>query len=210
MKLNQVLPGIVIIIMFAAAFFLYPQLEEPIIIHWDAKGDPDGYASKFTGLFLIPLLTLLIYLLFLAIPKIAVFKQNIMSFKEYYRWFIVVFVIFMAFVYFTTLLQNIGTEIPIQTLIIPAIAILMYIIGMFLPHTKRNFFIGIRTPWTLSNDKVWKKTHQVAAPLFKVYAVTILLGLLVPDYILWFILLPLAFLILFILVYSYKLYAKIS
>ena len=75
-------------------------------------------------------------------------------------------------------------------------------------QAKRNFFIGIRTPWTLSSDYVWNETHRIGGTLFIISGFLALLGALFPGYALWLLLIPLFASVIFTFVYSYVLYQR--
>ena len=77
-----------------------------------------------------------------------------------------------------------------------------------MPSIKRNFFIGIKTPWTLASERVWKKTHEMGGKVFMGTAVLILVGMLFPDYTIWFMLVPLLGGIGWIFIYSYLEFRK--
>ncbi|NMC78094.1 MAG: SdpI family protein, partial [Chloroflexi bacterium] len=83
-----------------------------------------------------------------------------------------------------------------------------YAIGGLLGKAKRNFFIGIRTPWTLSSDFVWQQTHRRGALLFKIAGVVILVGMLLPQYAMWIMLSACMVAALYTIVYSYWLFQR--
>ena len=90
---------------------------------------------------------------------------------------------------------------------LPALGLLFIFMGQLISKAKRNFFIGIRTPWTLSSDTVWNQTHRVGGKLFMAAGVLALLGAFFPDAAIWFVMLPIFGVTIFTMVYSYFLYA---
>ena len=150
-----------LVISFLLAIALYPVMPDPMPSHWNAAGEIDGYMSKFWGLFLMPLITLGLVLLFIAIPRIDPLKANIAQFIESYNLMVVFFVVYMLYVYILTLLAAWGVAFNMSTMLLPAMGLLFIVIGFLIGKAKRNFFIGIRTPWTLTSDTVWAKTHQL-------------------------------------------------
>lgn len=88
-------------------------------------------------------------------------------------------ILFLAYVYFLTIIWNLGQTFNFGVALMPAISILIFMIGVFLGKTKRNYFIGIRTPWTLASDKVWDKTHKFGSKLFKLAGALSILSLLI-------------------------------
>ena len=198
----------IILISFAVGIYFYPQMPEEVASHWNSQGQVDDYMSKFWGVFLMPIFLLGIFLLFILIPKIDPLKENIEKFRKYYDGFIVLISLFLFYVYMLTILWNKGLRFDIGYLLIPAMAILFYYIGIMMENAKRNWFIGIRTPWTLSSEKVWDKTHKIGGKLFKVSGAIILLGVLLPKYMILFILVPVIFTSLYTIIYSYSEYQK--
>ncbi len=169
-----------IVLCFAAGAYFYAAMPELMASHWGSDGNANGYMPKFWALFLMPIITLAMFLLFLVLPKIDPLKENYAKFGNYYDKFISAFVAFMAYIYALTVLFNNGIEFNMTAAIMPAMAILFYFIATILENTKQNWFIGIRTPWTLSSEKVWDKTNKLGAKIFKIIAIlslaTIFLG----------------------------------
>jgi uncharacterized membrane protein len=134
--------------------------------HWNAAGEVDGYGSTFMGLYFLPILTMGISLLLVFLPGIDPMKANIETFRSDYNRFILVFAGFMYYIYSLSLAWNLGWHFSMNAAIAPAFGLFFVLTGMMVRKAKRNFFIGIRTPWTLANDVVWDKTHQLGGKLF--------------------------------------------
>ncbi|MBN1386194.1 SdpI family protein [Candidatus Woesearchaeota archaeon] len=208
MRKTSIAMIIMIIIPFIAGIIIYPKMPDQVASHWNTQGEVNGYMSKFWGLFLMPFVSLALFILFLILPMIDPLKNNIKKFRSYFDAFILLMIIFMAYIYALTIMANLGKEFNMTLAMIPALAILFYFTGILLEKSKRNWFIGIRTPWTLSSDKVWDKTHRLGAILFKISAVIILTALVFPDYVVWLILVPILASAIIPLVYSYIIYPK--
>jgi len=172
------------------------------------KGEVDGYISKSWASFLMPIISLVLVLLFLFIPKIDPFKENIKKFKGYFEGFIIIILLFLLYIYLLTIFWNLGFRFDMNYFMIPAFALLLYYAGILVEKAKRNWFIGIRTPWTLSSEQVWDKTHKLGAKLFKASAVIVLLGMLFVDYVFYFVIIPIIALLVFSFLYSYLEYQK--
>ena len=201
---------LIIILSFVIAIYAYQTIDgDKVASHWNAKGEVNGYMSKFLGVFLFPLILIGLYLVFLVIPKIDPLKKNIEKFRKYYDIFILAIMLFMFYVFILTLLFNLGYSFNMKTMLMPTIGLLFFGIGMFMKKLKRNWFIGIRTPWTISNDEVWKKTHLLGAKLFKLLGIIIFLGIFFRKYLLWFILVPVIISVVWLFAYSYLEYRKI-
>lgn len=209
MRVQDVLSWFVVVACFIVAVGFSARVPEVMAVHWNAEGVADGYSGKVVGLYLFPVIILGLWLLFLAIPKIAVYKKNIADFTPYYVNLRLLFILFLAGTYVVTLLWNLGYDFNIGHYIIPAMAILFYYIGHIMKFLKRNYFIGVKTPWTLSSDEVWDKTHLLASKIFRSAAVLMLLALFYPSKPFLFIL-PLIVGALYMIVYSYWIGRKVQ
>jgi len=109
--------------------------------------------------------------LFAVIPRIDPLRENIAEFRSYYDWFVVIFTIYMFVVHAGVVAFNLGYEFDFTYLILVAAAGLFYYSGVVLTHAKQNWFVGIRTPWTLSSEEVWARTHALGGRLFKLTAI---------------------------------------
>ena len=210
MKPIQIISLFVILISFVIGADLYSQMPDMMASHWNAQGDVNGYMSKFWGLFLMPIFALAIFLLFLVIPKIDPLKANIKKFEKYFDGFVLLFILFFSYVHILTILWNIGIKFNMTYSILPAMGILFYYIGILMKNAKRNWFIGIRTPWTLSSDIVWGKTHKRGAKLFKIAGVIALLGIFAGESAVYFILIPIMCAAIYPIIYSYFEYQKLK
>jgi len=198
----------VIVFSFIAAGFFYQMMPEMMASHWDASGQVNGYMQKFWALFLMPMITLVIYSLLLFLPKIDPLKANYAKFGEYYDGFLVAFVVFMEYVYALTIFFNKGIQFNMTVALIPAMAVLFWTIGLILDKTRQNWFIGIRTPWTMSSEKVWDKTNKLGAKLFKIIAVLSLAAMFFGDNGLAVFIISIMVAAFYLVIYSYIIYKK--
>ena len=205
---------IVVLLMLVAAtlagLLLWNHLPEQMASHWNINDQVDGYMSKFWGVFMMPLITLGMFVLFLVIPSIDPLKANIAQFREAFNLFIVLMVAFMLYIYGLTLAWSLGyTGFRMSSSMLPAIGLLFIFIGFMLRQAKRNFFIGIRTPWTLSSDRVWNKTHQIGSTLFIVAGLLAVIGSIFGGTTaFWMLMVPIFGSTIFLVVYSYVLYKQ--
>ncbi len=209
-RTTTILVLLLILIATAAGLLLWNQLPDQMASHWNVNDEVDGYMPKFWGVLLMQLITLGLFGLFLIIPIIDPNKANIAEFRESFNLFIVLFVVFMLYVHALTLAWSLGyTGFRLSTMLLPAMGLLFIFIGFMLRRAKRNFFIGIRTPWTLSSDTVWEKTHQLGAILFMASGVLAFIGGLFGGMTaFWLLFIPLIGSVVFLLVYSYVLYQR--
>jgi len=199
--------GIILLSLIISIYF-YPQMPEKIASHWNAQGQVDGYISKFWGLFLIPFILIGLAILFLVIPRIDPLKANIEKFRKYYDEFVILFFIFILSVHFQVILWNFGVRISPNVIFPIGIGILFFYVGILCENAKRNWFIGIRTPWTLSSERVWEKTHKIGGKLFKIAGIITFLGVFFQSYTLFFILVPVISVAVYTIIYSYLEYQK--
>ncbi len=157
-----------ILAIFVVAAWLYPQLPESVPSHWNARGEIDGYMSKPWGVFLMPIITLAIYLMFFALPLISPHGFRMEKFTGVVRVFQTVMVLFMSLVTVTTLLAARGDAVPLSNITLGAVGMLLVVLGNYMGKIRKNFFIGIRTPWTLASDEVWARTHRLGGWTFSI------------------------------------------
>jgi uncharacterized membrane protein len=198
-----------VVIGSLVGILLWNRLPDPMASHWNFNDEVDGYIPRLWGVLLMPLITVLMLGIFLVVPKIDPLKANIAQFREAFNLFIVLIIAFMVYVYALTIAWNLGaTNFKISMAMLPAMGLLLIFVGYMLRKAKRNFFIGIRTPWTLSSDSVWDKTHKMGSKLFIISGLLAILGSLFGGYAIWFIFTPLIGSTLFLVVYSYILFQQ--
>ncbi len=193
---------------FLISIYFYPQMPEKIASHWNAQGQVDGYMSKFWGLFLMPFMFIGLALLFVAIPRIDPLRANIEKFRKFYDIFIVLFFVFLFAIHCQIILWNMGIEISPNVISPIGLGLLFFYIGILCENAKRNWFIGIRTPWTLSNEVVWDKTHKIGGKLFKIAGIIALLGVFFQNYAFFFIIIPVIAVSAYTIIYSYVEYQR--
>jgi len=205
---NIIVIGIILLAIIIGIYF-YPILPDSMASHWNEKGVVNGYMPKFWGIFFMPILLIGLFLLFRFLPRFDPLKRNIDDFMGYYNIFIIIFTLFMFYIYLLTLFFNIfeSTE-NMFTFFAPAFAILFFYLGILIENAKRNWFIGIRNPWTLSSDYVWNKTHKMGGILFKIIAILSLIGVFLPNLAIWFVFLPIIIVTVWVMIYSYLIYKK--
>lgn len=156
----------------------------------------------------MPLITSGMLILFLVVPGMDPLKANIAQFRESFNLFIVLIITFMLYIHGLTLAWSLGfTNFKMSTAMLPFMGVLFIAIGFILKKAKRNFFIGIRTPWTLSSDSVWDKTHQLGSVLFMASGVLAVIGGFFGGMVaFWMMFIPLIGSSLLLVIYSYVLY----
>ncbi len=207
-KLTLILTALLIIISIVAGVLVYDQLPDQVASHWNEKGEVDDYMSKFWGAFMMPIVSLFMLALFLVIPQIDPLKKNITEFREIFNAFIFVMVLFMSYIWALTLVWNLGTTFNMTQAILPAMGVLFIFIGYMVKNAKRNWFVGIRTPWTLSSENVWNEIHRIGGTLFYTSGVLTIIGIFFGDLAVWFTLVPVFATTIYLYIYSYILYQR--
>ena len=207
-KTTSILALTMIALALLAGTILWNQLPDQMASHWNVNDEVDGTISKVWGVLMMPLITLGMFVLFLVIPNIDPLKANIAQFRESFNLFIVLIIAFMLYIHGLTLVWSLGfTNFKMSAAMLPFMGVLFIAIGFMLRKAKRNFFIGIRTPWTLSSDSVWAKTHQLGSILFMISGAFAIIGGVFGGMIaFWLMFVPLIGSSLFLVIYSYVLY----
>lgn len=207
-KITRLIIFAIILASFLLAFFFYPQMPSMMASHWNINGEVDGYMSKALALFLMPTLSLFITILFLVIPQIDPLKENIKKFKTYFDGFIILILSFLFYLYLLTIFWNFGFRFNLISLLMPAFGLLFYYCGILIGKAQRNWSIGIRTPWTLSSDCVWQKTHQIGGRLFKICGLISLIGFFFQKIAFFLVIIPVLMVVIYTYCYSYFQFRK--
>jgi uncharacterized membrane protein len=207
-KTTSIIVAVLLLGTVILSLALMPYLPERMASHWNVQNQVDGYISRIWGVLLFPLVTAGMYLLFLLIPNIDPLKHNIAAFRQTFYTFIVWMVVFLVYIQCLTLLYNLGYQFNMGTAMLPALGLLFYYVGILTGKAQRNYFIGIRTPWTLANDKVWDETHRLGSWLYKISGLLTIIGVFMGDYAVWFVLAPILGTTIVLVVYSYVLFQR--
>jgi uncharacterized membrane protein len=159
-----------------AGVLFAPNLPDRMASHWNLYGQVDGTMPKAAALLLFPGMIAGIYVLFLGMVAILPLRANVDSFRPQLNLVFVGLGLFLAYLTGVTLAWNLGLRFRIEQAFLPGIAALTYLVGHVLGRAKRNWVFGIRTPWTLSADDVWVRTHRLGGIVFRVCAVLMLVG----------------------------------
>jgi immunity protein, SdpI family len=151
---------------FAATAFVYGQLPDSMPVHWNVHGQVDGWIAKPWGPFVLPVTMLGVLALLMIVPVVSPRRYRIERFFGAYATIEVATLAFLA-VLVTAMLWDVLGHPQAVSLAVPAASGLLFIVvGNYLGKVTRNFFVGIRTPWTLASDEVWLRTHRLGGKLF--------------------------------------------
>jgi uncharacterized membrane protein len=199
---------ILIAIALLAGLILYSRLPESMPSHWNAAGQIDDTMPKFWGTFLMPIITVVLLGFFLLIPTIDPLKANIAKFRGIFNWFILAFVTYMLYVYALTLAASLGYPFNMTVMLIPVVGLLFIGVGYMTGKAKRNFFIGIRTPWTLSSETVWDETHKLGSKMFMFAGIVTILSAFLGETGVWLMMAALLAAAFVPIIYSYILWRR--
>jgi uncharacterized membrane protein len=161
-ELVQLLP---IAAMFLVAALCWSHASDRIPVHWNLRGEVDRYGGKFEGL-LLPLVSLALYLLLLVLPLFDPGKANYRSFAGAYNLIRLTITLFLSAIYAVGVLVSLGYHVDMTTVVGLAMGVLFIVLGNVMGKIRPNWFVGVRTPWTLSSKLSWTKTHRLAGWLF--------------------------------------------
>lgn len=200
---------------FCAVGLLWDRLPERVPIHWNIHGQVDGYAGRPFGALFVPCMNVLVVLLIVFVSKIdpRMRRQSEEARATSLRVLKAVrlaFSLFLTVLSVTMLCIAIGIPLDIGRIIAGGLAFLFLILGNLMGKIRPNYFVGVRTPWTLESPEVWQKTHRLAGRVMVAGALLLLVGALVlPGKATFFVLLPTVILMAFVpIIYSYIAYKK--
>jgi uncharacterized membrane protein len=189
--------------------FLWRNLPDKIPMHRNISGEIDRYGSKTELFWLVLLLPVFIYVLLKIIPKIDP-KYNFTKMEKTYHSLEYILITFMSVLSFIIIFSaKSGEDFNSKSLLIIIIAFFI-ILGKYLKNIQPNYFIGIRTPWTLENENIWQKTHILTSYLWIWGGIVGILGILFisEKNSIYLFLLLLGFLTVIPVIYSYWLFKK--
>lgn len=164
---------------FSAA--VYTRLPEQMPVHWGLNGDADRYGSRFEGAFLMPILMTVVWVLMRWLPTIDPRRANYAKFADTYELVVTSLLALFAMMHVAFVGTALGWPISVGRLAPALIGLLFLVIGNALPRARPNWWFGIRTPWTLSNDRVWMRTHRLGGYLMMLAGLVFLIAAAVPS-----------------------------
>jgi len=194
---------------FAFVAFVYPSLPDPVPTHWNWRGEVDGYIRKPWGPLVVPLIQVATIVLLGVLPHISPREMKMDAFAGAYRAVITTISVFFFFLVLVTCLVGRGLPVDMNQAVSVASGVLFVVLGNVMTKFRRNFFAGIRTPWTLSNDEVWYRTHRLGGKLFVLSGLCTIAGSLA-GLGLTLLLVTLFATVLVVTVYSYVVYKALE
>lgn len=171
-----------IIAMAIFGALVYNRLPPQVPMHWGINGQVDRTGSRLEGVLFLPLLSTGVWLLMRVLPRIDPRRASYAAFQGTFNLFINIVILFLAALYVVILGIALGWDISVPQVIGVGIGLLLAVLGNEMGRVKPNWFVGIRTPWTLSDPIVWRRTHRAGGRIFFVAGLTMIVaGLLLPP-----------------------------
>ncbi|QBS38348.1 SdpI family protein [Thermaerobacter sp. FW80] len=163
---RDVLEWLLLALAALATAGVYPRLPDQMVIHWNAAGQPDGWAPRAFAAWFGWATAAGTYLLLKVLPSIDPRRANYPRFAGAYRLVRQITVLFLLGVHAVVLMTGLGIPVAVDRVIGLGVGLMLIIMGNVMGQVRPNFFFGIRTPWTLSSEAVWRKTHRAGGWLF--------------------------------------------
>lgn len=212
LKLNlksELFPLLIIFSAILISALSYNQLPEQVVSHWNMNGEANGWSSRNFHTIFFPALLVFIYLLMNTLPKIDPNKKRYAEFKQVYLSLRDVIILSLLVIFAGATLSNLGYAVNIGSLTSITIGFMFIILGNYLGKLKRNWFVGIKTPWTISSENSWNKTHRLGGKLFVALGlITMLLPLFSTQAAFWFLIGGSLGILPIVTIYSYVIYRK--
>jgi uncharacterized membrane protein len=174
---------VVIVGMLVFTAVVYSSLPERIPTHWNLDGEVDGWASRLWGSLLAPLVSAGIWLLLPLLRRVDPRRRNYDRFESTFWLLVNLMVVFFAVIHVMTLGVALGWAIDVTRVVTVIAGLLMAMLGNYMPRLRSNWWMGIRTPWTLESESVWRSTHRLAGFTFVIGGlVTVVAAMLPPRY----------------------------
>ena len=190
--------------------YIWNQLPDQIPTHWNFKGEIDGYGGKGT-MILLPCINVFLYLLMLFIPKIDPRKANYDVFSGPYYGIRISTTAVLDLIFLGSIRATLTGHSDFMDYIPAAISLLFALMGYFMKDVKPNYFVGIRTPWTLESPEVWEKTHKLGGKIWLYGGIISFVLCLVLGKYSFFVFIPIILIMAIVpIVYSYVEYKRIT
>ena len=171
------IPLLIVAVAVIASAIVYPRLPEMMPTHWRGMDpQPDGWSSRAFGAWITPVILLGMWALLRILPAIDPRGSNYAKFGDAFEGIIVSIMLFMLVMHIVILRAALGYPVAMERVVPVGLGVLFVVIGNLLPRARPNWFVGIRTPWTLSSDRVWEKTHRFGGRVFVAGGMVIVLA----------------------------------
>jgi len=154
--------GLIAVVLLATAV-AYPFLPNTVPTHWDARGNVNGWSARWTLFVITPGIMAGLLLMFAVLPWLSPQQFELDSFRSTYLYMMVVILAMLGYMHVLMLAAGLSWAIDMTRAIEGGVCLLLALLGNVMGKVRRNFYVGIRTPWTIANEHVWDATHRFAA-----------------------------------------------
>ena len=172
------IPLLIVVAAFLATAVVYQSLPATIPTHWSVEGQANGWSSRIWGAWMIPFFLLGMWAMFRFLPAIDPRGRNYAKFGGAFEGIMISLMLFALGLHLIVLRAALGYPVEMRRVLPIGVGVLFIVIGNLLPRARPNWFIGLRTPWTLSSDRVWEKTHRFGGRMFVAGGVLMILAAL--------------------------------
>jgi uncharacterized membrane protein len=210
MKIQTIIRVVLVIGMFITGAILYKYMPETVPTHWNYEGVVDGYSGKTFGTFMTPGIALLMLIFFPLLSKIDPKKENYESFKSTWAAIQTSLICVFAYIYALQLYFTFTPEnsYMMGRMMVFGMGILFVFMGNLLGKVRQNYFIGIKTPWTLNDPEVWQKSQRFGGYMMVLGGIAFLIEALIWQYLLAFLIIFITLVAIVPIVYSYVISRK--
>ena len=160
--MKQWYPVVLALIAVGMSAAVYSRLPETMAVHWDINGNPNGWMPRAIGAAFMPVLIVVIWGALRLVPRIDPRAENYARFAEAYETIVASVLVLLVVTHGIMLAVALGYHVSVARIVPALVGALFVVIGNMMPLVRPNWWFGIRTPWTLSNDRVWARTHRLA------------------------------------------------
>jgi uncharacterized membrane protein len=164
--LFEIVLWVLIIAPLIHLWAVWDRLPAQVAVHWNIHGEPDGWSDRSTLPWLIGGMGVGMYLLMLVIPYLDPRKRNLQASSRSYQHLRVVFQLLFAFIGFGSVRGGLVENFDVGTWFMPVLFLFLAAVGNYMHSLRSNYFIGIRTPWTLEYPEIWERTHRLGGRLW--------------------------------------------
>ncbi len=160
--MKQWYPAVLALIAVAMSAAVYSRLPDTMAVHWDLNGNPNGWMPRAVGAAFGPVFIVVLWALLRFVPRIDPRAENYARFAEAYEVIVASVLVLTLVTHGIMLAVALGYHVSVARVVPALVGVLFVVIGNMMPLVRPNWWFGIRTPWTLSNDRVWARTHRLA------------------------------------------------
>jgi len=201
----------IIAIQIIVAVYGFAVLPDTVPIHWGINGQANGYGPKWLGTFLFPLISIGVYMLVRVLlaagPRLGGREATTANLRIA-KLVIIGIMLLMLIIQLSTVAQTLGVDFNMATVVMLALSVLCVFLGNYMGKIRRNFWMGIRTPWSIANEVVWERTHRLGGWLFVAVGLIGIPCSFIPALRLWGVIVPLIAVSIILYIYSYVCYQQ--